>query len=389
MESFETILSFCPERQGKGIDWQRIETSPLAPYFQKMSETPQEIEWHGEGDVMTHTRLVCERLVGLEGFWKLDKRQRQELFAAALLHDVGKPQTTRLQDGRLIAPKHGLIGAQIVRGLLWTEFDLAGTEDAQRMRETICLLIRYHTAPVNFLKKDNPDLFLRRIAANGKLAPDFTLNLLCLLAEADVLGRIAEDTQELCDMIRLCAEQAEESLCLNGAYAFPDAYTEHAYLSGRNIQPDTSLYDDTWGEVTMLCGLPGTGKDTWIAENCREMPMLSLDAIRRERNIRPTDDQGQIVQEGKRRAKELLAAHRPFVFNGTNVTDMMRGNWIRLFEAYRARVRLVFLETDWRENLRRNAARKDSVPENVIADLLNKLTLPEQIEAQKVEWKIP
>ena len=116
--------------------------------------------------------------------------------------------------------------------------------------------------------------------------------------------------------------------------------------------------------------------------------MLSLDAIRRERGVKPTDDQGQIIQEGKRRVKELLAAHRSFVFNGTNVTDMIRGNWSRLFEAYGARVRIVFLETYWKENLRRNAARKDSVPENVIAELLNKLTLPEQIEAQKVEWRI-
>lgn len=387
MEFFKPILSFCPDQPEEKIPWDKIEASILTPWFQKMAETPQQKEWHGEGNVMTHTRLVCERLVELEGFWKLNKPQRRELFTAALLHDIGKPQTTRLQDGKLLSPKHGPIGAQIARTLLWTQFNLAGTKEAQQMHETICLLIRYHTAPPNAMKKDDPELFLRRIAANGKLAPDFTLNMLCLLAEADTLGRIANDTQELCDMIRLCAEQAEESGCLNGAYAFPDAYTEHAFLSGRSIQPDVPLYDDTWGEVILLCGLPGTGKDTWIAANCRDLPMLSLDEIRRERSIKPTDDQGKVIQEGKRRVKKMLAARQPFVFNGTNVTDIMRGNWSSLFEAYHARVRIVFLETNWQENLRRNALRKNPVPENVIAGLLNKLTLPELLEAQNVEWK--
>lgn len=382
---WQHLLTLLPT-DGTDIDWPSLQSTLLAPYLQKMSETAQQPEWHGEGDVLTHTRLVCRCLIGLEGFRLLPERQRQELLIAAFLHDIAKPNTTRLEDGKLVSPKHGPVGAQMVRRLLWQDFGLAGDPDAQRMRETICLLIRYHTAPPNALRRSDPAHFLRKIAANGMQAPDFTLNMLCLLAEADVLGRIADDTQELLDMVHLCAAQAEESGCLHGPYPFPDAHTAYAYLSGRNIQPDIPLYDDTWGEVIMLCALPGTGKDAWIRENGGGLPMLSLDEIRREMKIRPTDDQGQVIQEGQKRAKKLLAAHQPFLFNGTNVTDMMRGKWAQLFGQYHARVRMIFLETSWPENLRRNAEREYMVPEHVIEGLLEKLIPPMQAEAQTVEW---
>ena len=82
----------------------------------------------------------------------------------------------------------------------------------------------------------------------------------------------------------------------------------------------------------------------------------------------------------------MLAAHQPFVFNATNITEMTRSKWKRLFEQYHACVRMVFLETGFKENLRRNAGRKYAVPENIIGEMLKKLTLPEAFEAQRVEW---
>ena len=36
------------------------------------------------------------------------------------------------------------------------------------------------------------------------------------------------------------------------------------------------LYDDTWGEVILMCGLPGTGKDHWIRSHCPSLPTVWL-----------------------------------------------------------------------------------------------------------------
>ena len=64
----------------------------------------------------------------------------------------------------------------------------------------------------------------------------------------------------------------------------------------------------------------------------------------------------------------------------------MRGQLISLFENYGAAVHIVYLETGWEENLRRNAGRADVVPEYAVEDMLGKLVLPQRWEAQQVEW---
>jgi hypothetical protein len=49
-------------------------------------------------------------------------------------------------------------------------------------------------------------------------------------------------------------------------------------------------------------------------------------------------------------------------------------------------VRIVFLETGWEEQLRRNRAREAVVPESAIGHMLDKLSPPEGYEARIVEY---
>lgn len=386
MDELNRLISYLPRMPDYQWDWQALESSPLASLFERMAGTPQQAEWHGEGDVWTHTRMVCEELVRLDGFLALPVRQQQELALAALLHDVGKIFRTRLEDGMLVSPGHGAAGASEIRRFLWTRFDLSGKSELQNFRETVCLLIRYHTAPLHFLEAGNPHRRVRSIAANGDLASDFSLRMLCLLAEADVRGRICDDRDELLEVIQLSMDLAEEAGCLDRAFPFVSDSTRFAYLNGGNIWPEQELYDDTWGEVILMCGLPGTGKDTWIQRNLPNLPVVSLDDIRRRMDISPTENQGVVVQAAKEKAREYLRAKQPFVWNATDITPMLRGKQVRLFEQYHASVRIVYLETGWQENMRRNADRKYAVPENVIEHMLDNLIPPERSEAHRVEW---
>ena len=382
------LLDCLPKPPNYGYDWKGLGEFPeLAAWFSRMTNTPQQTEWHGEGDVMAHTRLVCQALAGMEAFRAMSAHSRDALALAALLHDIGKVTTTRLEDGALVSPRHGPVGAKLARKLLWQDFGLCGSTDAQRFREAVCLLIRYHTRPAHLIEGEDASRATLRLASNGELAPDFTLKALCLLAEADVLGRVASDNPEFLDRVALARELALEEGCLEGPYPFASARTQRVLLNGGRVWKDQLLYDNTWGEVILMCGLPGTGKDSWIRANCPGLPVVSLDDLRLEMDVAPTENQGQVVQAAREQAKALLREKQPFVWNATSLTSL-RAQQIELFERYHARVRLIYLETAWEENLRRNASRPDAVPEDVIDRMLGMLEPPERFEAQAVEWII-
>ena len=102
--------------------------------------------------------------------------------------------------------------------------------------------------------------------------------------------------------------------------------------------------------------------------------------------VSPADGQGQVVQAAKEQARKYLRDKQSFVWNATNLTEAVRSKLIELFEAYSAAVRIVYLETGWDENLRRNAGRADAVPERAVEEMLGKLVPPQRWEAQHVEW---
>ena len=367
-------------------DWQGLRSiAPLAAWLRRMQDTPQNPVWHGEGDVWAHTQRVCEALAGMGEFRAMDDEPARALALAALLHDIGKATCTRLEDGAWVSPKHGPVGAKLARKLLWQDFGLCGSPAAQRLREAVCLLIRYHTRPPHLIDSEDAPRVALRLAANGELAPGFTLAALCLLARADVLGRVAPDNPEFLDRVALARELALEEGCLEGPYPFRSAHTQRVWHGGGHVWRDQDLYDDTWGEVILMCGLPGTGKDTWIRAHCPDLPVVSLDGLREALEVQPTDNQGPVVQAARERARALLRAKRPFVWNATSLTAL-RAQQVALFEGYGARVRIVYLETAWPENLRRNGSRPDAVPEDVIDGMLARLEPPERFEAQRVEW---
>ncbi len=385
-EHLERLLEYLPHPPGYVYDWAGLEAlTPLSDWIRRMAATPQNPQWHGEGDVWTHARLVCEALAGLAEFRAMPESARNALALAALLHDIGKVTTTRLEDGAWVSPRHGPVGAKLARRLLWQEFGLCGTPETQRFREAVCLLVRYHTKPPHLIEGDEPSILILRLAANGELAPDFTLRALCLLAEADRLGSIAPDNPELLEKISLAREMICEEGCMDGPYPFCSAHTRRVLLRGGSVWRDQVLYDDTWGEVILMCGLPGTGKDTWIRANHPNLPVVSLDDLRMDLDVGPTENQGRVVQAARERAKALLRERRPFIWNATSLTGL-RAQQIGLFEDYHARARVVYLETEWEENLRRNAGRPDAVPEDVIDRMLARLEPPERFEAQSVEW---
>ena len=386
MDFLQNIGRFIPAAPGEKIDWEGLIPLLSGIGFSAMKNTPQDPDFHGEGDVLTHTKLVCEALAGMPAFQALPSVQKTELFLAALLHDVGKVKTTRVENNAVVSPHHASAGSLMARAFLWKECGICGTAENMKIRETVCALIRYHMQPVFLLEQNDPKRTAGSIAAEGELAEDFSWDLLCILSEADIRGRAAEDTAENLSRIRLCRMLAEETGCLYAPYRFADPFTKHAYLSGRNVHPDQILFDDTRSEVILLSGLPGTGKDTWIRAHFPGLPVISLDEIRKARGTGPKDGQGTVIQAARELARAYLRAGQPFIWNATNLVKETRQTLCGLMERYGAKTRIIYLETAWEKRRAQNTNRPDSVPEAAVERMLGKTTLPTPEEAHTVEW---
>lgn len=147
-------------------------------------------------------------------------------------------------------------------------------------------------------------------------------------------------------------------------------------------------FDDTKGEVIMMCGLPGSGKDTFIENNFSDLPMVSLDEIRKENKISPKDGKAQdkVAQIAKEKMRVFLRKGDSFVFNATNITRDLRMKNINLFSDYKFKTKIIYLEKPYKELLKQNRDREEVVPLSVMHRLIKKIDIPTLTETHEVEY---
>lgn len=345
-----------------------------------MRGVPQDPIHHAEGDVAVHTQMVLKALQSVSEFQSLSSQQQELIWAAALLHDVEKRSTTVMEeDGRITSRGHARKGEFTVRQVLYQQ-----VPSPFKIREEIAALVRYHGLPLWIMEKSDP------VKALLEASLRVDMKLLALLAKADVLGRICADQQELLERIDFFEAYCQEQQCWHSTRVFPSDLARFVYFQKENAFPDYIPFDDLKGQVIMLSGLPGMGKDTYLRKNHPDLPVISLDDIRRKNKLKPDDPAatGWAVQEAKEQAKIFLRKGQPFAWNATNITRQMRMQWIDLFVSYKARVKVVYIEVPHKEWLRQNNEREHPVSQTVLLRLLNKLEVPFLYEAHEVEYRV-
>jgi predicted kinase len=158
------------------------------------------------------------------------------------------------------------------------------------------------------------------------------------------------------------------------------------YFRTAGRDPRYAAYDDARATVTVLSGLPGAGKDTWVALHRPDSPVVSLDALRDELGIGPGGDQRPVAAAAYERARAHLRARRSFVWNATNVSRRQRDMCIGLAADYHCRVEIVAIEAAPDVLRRRNASRPAPVPPAVIDRLIDRWESPDLTEAHDVRW---
>jgi predicted kinase len=356
----------CPTAPDWQINWLAI----LArfPCLKSLSNREEENVW-------IHTQLRCEALVSITDWRSMNAQDRSILFAAALLYNIAKPLAAQVaEDGNITAKRHVNLTARMVRHILQ---DL---HTPFAIREAIVSIVKYGSLPLWFWDKYQP---LRSIIKASQLV---RCDWLALMAEADVKGRICEDRQKSLDSIEFFREFCQEHNCLSEAYPFASAHSQFIYFQKEDGDPTYAAYDDTQLEVILMCGLPGTGKDYWIEHNHPELAVISLDKLRQEMGISPTDEQAKIIQAGKELAKGYLQSETPFIWNATNIVKPIRSGLIRLFASDRARIRIVYLEVPIDRVLQQNRNRKAQVPNAVIHRYRDRLEIPDLTEAHQLDY---
>jgi len=344
------------------------------PWALAMARCQQDAQWHAEGDVWTHTCLVVAELERLPEWPSLDRDAQLKLLFTGLFHDAGKPATTQVDPitGRTHSPKHALEGMEIGRRVLRDlGCDLS-------VREEIAGLVRYHGRPPYLLEKADP---AQEIISLSWLV---THRLLYLFALADTRGRRTQEMARPEENLHLWKLVAEENDCFDKPYAFANDQARFLFYRDALSSLHYAPRDEYRCTVTLMSGLPGTGKDQWLAQHRPCLPVVSLDDLRAAHDVEATDDQGQIIQLAREACRDHLRAGRDFGFNATNTMNQTRRRWIDLFADYGARIELVYLEPPLAVIYQRNDSRSKPVPRRVIQRLVEKLEPPTWAEAHSL-----
>lgn len=157
----------------------------LHPELVAMDQTPQEADWHPEGNAWNHTLLTVDQSARIIRREELSGDQALVVMLAALCHDLGKPLVTKKIDEKIKSYGHEKAGEVPTKKFL-ASLGVPGV-----VRDKVVKLVNNHMLPtmfyISFLQgKEVNDGAIRRLAERMYPA---TISELIWVAESDHLGR--------------------------------------------------------------------------------------------------------------------------------------------------------------------------------------------------------
>ena len=328
----------------------------MFPEISELGETPQDSEWHAEGDVATHTRMVLDELSKC-----VDDsiHHLPSVILGSFFHDIGKVERTKTRriDGekRIVSPGHAragrsLVGRQLIEELPWDCW-----------WRTI-QLIGFHHEPRRVVNIDAPEERLAELQWLDRMVDLHDLYTLCL---ADTRGRQCDDRRSRIETLQLFALEIEEGDTRRGRRSmFRDTWdpkireslssypedtiefvqAEARFSAGQNdihhwkeALSQSYQYRDEHPKLILLCGLSGSGKTTWRKRHPSDA-VISLDRIRAEIGDGPHDhsNEGRVRQRSKTLLKRYLARGDTVIWDATNYRRDFRRPLIQLGYQYGA-----------------------------------------------------
>lgn len=173
-------LMLKSQRPSLGIRWLNTITRlpEILPELAATIDTPQEPDWHPEGDVFEHTMQAIDAAAVLS---YTDTQEKLIALFAVLCHDLGKVTTTKRIDGRWRSLGHEDAGVPLAKKML------KRITHRKELIDAVAILVKYHMAPGQFIENGAKPPAYKRLAK--KLAPEVNIQLLVKVALADKRGR--------------------------------------------------------------------------------------------------------------------------------------------------------------------------------------------------------
>lgn len=375
---------------------------PWLPLLNELEATPQDSQWHAEGNVLIHTTMVLDEVYKLleTELQGISLHRRAALILGAAVHDIAKPLTTREReiDGRtrLVCPRHEQ------QGRAYLAIQLAGRV-AFPLLDSVMALTGYHNALKNLvLRNQSPGAYRR-------LSRLVDLELIYWLEVSDIRGRECADKGkqlEHLDMFRMFAEdygvwqQPKEDLwhgpirdaLVGGSSTTVDLVMAMArldYEDGTISTPEEAIaksytYRDAYPELVVTVGLSGSGKTTWIKNNVDDHHIVSLDDIRASLSRREDQqNNSKVVRIAKEELRGHLRAKRRVVWDATSLRTDFRSAVIDLAMDYGALVTIVAVHCPQEELAKRNKTRANPVNAAVRLKQTTSTQWPELSEAHR------
>lgn len=357
------------------VNWEYIET---IPEFQRLKTCEQNPVWHSEGTAWEHTvacvECACEAVKGKN---YTDGLYIERLFILTVLfHDIGKGVTTTFSKNAWHAYGHEIEGARIARRILWDE----GFEE----RENICDAIKHHMDVLN--------VFKHKDALNSiiKLTNVRDFRLLMLLKRCDILGSKPLDTKVTEDSLKIWDRVYEIGIEFNELFPYHKEACD--YLKKLVFKQKVTL--DEPQHITVMVGLPGAGKDTYIAKNLPNAINLSRDIIRYEmgfckegeKKLLSGEQEALVTKEFNKRLIEAVENKQEVVINNINLKRKYRDSYKELLKDYNIAWDYVYIEAP---SLATNISRRDGqIDANVFVTLIDSFDFPDADEYNSLTVKI-
>ncbi len=167
----------CPSKYFNSIE-KELETYPLSMVLD-LKKVEQSKKYHPEGNVWNHTMMVIDEAAKV----REESHDSKVFMWAALLHDIGKPDTTRIRKGRITSYDHDLVGARL--SITFLEFYTSDIDFINR----VSMMVKHHMHMLYVLKglpHGNPT----------QMVKDTDVHDIALLCRCDRLGRMGVDREE-------------------------------------------------------------------------------------------------------------------------------------------------------------------------------------------------